>query len=239
MRVTRSMPAPPAGPVPARISLRTSCGSCRAITCAIIAAQREPEQVDLLQTEGAHEHDGVSAIASIVAGVDPLEAPTPAVVEGDDRARGGDAVDDPRVPVVQDRGQVGEEHHRRARARAESPVGEADAAGLQVCVGASFQLVALIGPAPRWQWRLREVLLELGVDQPVLVGEAGLDPAADVVDDRLRLPGLDGVQRRGGHDARRHLSTSFPACRSVSTGPTCTPTTWVPCVLSSMRAALA
>ena len=40
-----------------------------------------------------------------------------AVVERDDAVVGGDAVDDPRVPVVEDRGQVVQEHHRNAVSR--------------------------------------------------------------------------------------------------------------------------
>src|SRR5438132_537330 len=51
----------------------------------------------------------------------------------------GDAVDDPRIPVVQHRAQVVEEDHRHAVARTELPVGEVrsahiDHAGRRVLV---------------------------------------------------------------------------------------------------------
>src|SRR5205085_545923 len=52
-----------------------------------------------------------------------------AVVEGDDAVLRGDAVDDPGVPVVEDRGQVGEEHHGDVRRRAEFTVGEGHPVG--------------------------------------------------------------------------------------------------------------
>jgi hypothetical protein len=68
------------------------------------------------------------AIAWIVFGVEPVEAPTP-VVERDDPVLCGNAVDDPRVPVVQHRGQVGEEDHRAVGLRAERAVGEIHSTG--------------------------------------------------------------------------------------------------------------
>jgi hypothetical protein len=88
------------------------------------AAHGEPEQVDLIQAQGADEGDGVPG--HLLDGRrrragGGTDAP---VVEGDDRVLGGDAVHDPGVPVVQDRGQVGEEDHRYPRARAELTVGE-------------------------------------------------------------------------------------------------------------------
>jgi hypothetical protein len=63
-----------------------------------------------------------------------------AVVEGDDSVFRGDAVDDPRVPVVQDRGQMVQEDHRDAGLRAELAVGEprpadVDGRGRRVLVG--------------------------------------------------------------------------------------------------------
>jgi hypothetical protein len=42
MRVTLLMPSPPAGPVPAMIILRTSCGSSCAITWAIMPPMEKP-----------------------------------------------------------------------------------------------------------------------------------------------------------------------------------------------------
>jgi hypothetical protein len=66
------------------------------------------------------------AISSMVFGVDPLDAPTPRL----SNVTRGDAVHDSRIPVVQDRGQVGEEDDRHSRAGAEPAVGELHAAGV-------------------------------------------------------------------------------------------------------------
>jgi hypothetical protein len=65
------------------------------------------------------------AIAWMVLGV----APVVAVVEGDDPAFGGEAVDDAGVPVVEDRGEMGHEDQWDAGRRAELPVGEVHATG--------------------------------------------------------------------------------------------------------------
>ena len=51
------------------------------------------------------------------------------VVEGDDVALLGDGVDDPRVPVIQLRGEVDEEDHRDPSLRPELSIGEGHAAG--------------------------------------------------------------------------------------------------------------
>ena len=113
-RVTLLMPSPPAGPVPARISLRTSCGSSLRDHLGDHAAHREAEEVDLLEAERPDEGDGV--VRHRLDGVRRRAGggADAAVVEGDDPVLRGDAVDDSGVPVVQDRGQVGEEDHRDA-----------------------------------------------------------------------------------------------------------------------------
>ncbi|MNT47620.1 hypothetical protein D3C72_1843510 [compost metagenome] len=51
-------------------------------------------------------------------------SPDPAIVEGDDPALCGDAVDNTRVPVVEHGHQVVQEDHRHAGIRAKLPVGE-------------------------------------------------------------------------------------------------------------------
>ena len=51
----------------------------------------------------------------------------------------------------------------------------------------------------------REVELDLRVEGALVVAEAGLDLAAEVVADRLGLPGLDGVERRAGDGGGRDL----------------------------------
>ncbi len=88
------------------------------------AAHGEAEEVDLVQTQRPDEGDGVlrhrlDGVRRRAGG--STDAP---VVERDDPVFRGDTVDDPRVPVVEDRGQVGEEDHRDAGLRAELPVGE-------------------------------------------------------------------------------------------------------------------
>ena len=69
------------------------------------------------------------AMASIVSGVSAGRGADAAVVEGDHAVPGGDAVDDARVPVVQDGGEVGEQDDGDAAARAQLPVGEVDTTG--------------------------------------------------------------------------------------------------------------
>ena len=48
-------------------------------------------------------------------------------------------------------------------------------------------------------------MLDLWVEGVLVVAEAGFDLAADVVDDRLGLTGLDGVERGGSHGGGRDL----------------------------------
>ncbi len=93
------------------------------------AAHGEAEEVDLVETQRPDEGDGV--LGHRLDGVrrragGRADAP---VVERDDPVLRGDAVDDPRVPVVEDRGQVGEEDDRDTGLRAELAVGEIHATG--------------------------------------------------------------------------------------------------------------
>ena len=128
IRVTFVIPSPPAGPVPARMTLRTSCGSSAAISWAIMPPIEKPRRSTCSRPSARmkataslrHRLDGVGRGAARGA-----DAP---VVEGDDPVLRGDAVDDSGVPVVQDGGQVGEEDHRDAGRRAELAVGEVDTA---------------------------------------------------------------------------------------------------------------
>ena len=70
------------------------------------------------------------AICSMVVGVAPLEAPTPRLSKVMTRCLAAMPSTTRRVPVVQDRGQVGEEDHRHPAARTELTVGELHAAGV-------------------------------------------------------------------------------------------------------------
>src|SRR6476619_6250669 len=67
MRVTFSMPSPPAGPVPARISLRTSCGSRSAIQADTVRAvtadslpRLDPDTATLAELAAARERSWVA-----------------------------------------------------------------------------------------------------------------------------------------------------------------------------------
>src|SRR2546428_10604151 len=91
--VTFSMPSPPAGPVPARISLRTSCGSSCTITWAIMPPMEKGEEVNLVETQRPDERNGVlrhrlDLVRRRTGG--SADAP---VVERDDQVLRGDAVD--------------------------------------------------------------------------------------------------------------------------------------------------
>ena len=92
------------------------------------AAHREPEEVDLLEAEGPDERDGVLRHRLDGGGRGAGRGADAPVVEDDDPVLGGDAVDDPGIPVVQDGGEVGEEDHGDAGGRADPAVGEVDAA---------------------------------------------------------------------------------------------------------------
>ena len=136
----------PAGPVPARITLRTSVGSSMAITWAIIPPSRSPGGRPPRNRAPRMKATASVAMASMLLGVEPLEAPTPRLSNVIDAVLRCDAVDDPRVPVVQDGSEVGEEDHRDTGPRAEVPVEEVDTGvtdGASRCV-----LVRLLDACP-------------------------------------------------------------------------------------------
>ena len=92
------------------------------------AAHREAEDVDLLEAQGPDERDRVTRHG--LDGVRGLagRGADAAVVEGDHVVPGGDAVDDSRVPVVKDGGEVADQDYGDAAARAQLAVGEVDTA---------------------------------------------------------------------------------------------------------------
>jgi hypothetical protein len=79
--------------------------------------------------------------------------------------------------------------------------------------------------------------LDARVEQRLVVVQRGFDRAAELVDDRLGAARLQRVERRVGDRGGRDLVGVEPRVRSVSTKPTCTPTTCVPWRLSCTRAA--
>ena len=107
-----SMPPPPRGPVPARIIRRTSSGACSATIWATPPPSENPNRSTLFEAQGADERDRVGAHLLDGGRHRPAGRADTAVVERDDAVVRGDAVDDARVPVVEDRGQVVQEHHR-------------------------------------------------------------------------------------------------------------------------------
>ena len=129
IRVTLSMPSPPAGPVPVRISLRMSSRFFERDDLGDHAAQREPEDVDLVEPERPDERDGVVRHCLDRVGHRAGGGADASVVEGDHAVLRGDAVDDAWVPVVEVRRQVREKDHRRTRLWAELAVGELHAPG--------------------------------------------------------------------------------------------------------------
>ena len=76
-RVTFVIPSPPAGPVPARMTLRTSCGSSAAISWAIMPPIEKPSRSTFSRPRARMKATASCAIASMVLGVEPPEAPTP------------------------------------------------------------------------------------------------------------------------------------------------------------------
>ena len=106
IRVTLSMPSPPAGPVPVRISLRMSSRFFERDDLGDHAAQREPEKVDLLEAERPDERDGVVRHGLDRVGHRAGGGADASVVEGDHAVLRGDAVDDAWVPVVEVRREV-------------------------------------------------------------------------------------------------------------------------------------
>ena len=99
--MTFLMPSPPAGPGAGEDQLADQLRLVPGDHLGDHAAHREAEQVDLVETERADERDGV--LGHRLDGVRRLagRGTDAAVVEGDHLVLGGDAVDDPRVPVVQ------------------------------------------------------------------------------------------------------------------------------------------
>jgi hypothetical protein len=93
-------------------------------------AEREAEEVDLVMAEPADEGDGVGGHLVDRVRHRSARRADPAIVNGDHVAPGGDPIDDAGVPVVQDSGQVVQEHERHAAAWPELAVGELHATGL-------------------------------------------------------------------------------------------------------------
>lgn len=81
------------------------------------AAHGEAQQVDSGQAQRPDEGDGVFRHRLDGSGGRAGAGADAPVVERDDPVCGGEAVDDPGVPVVQDRGQVGDQDERDAGAR--------------------------------------------------------------------------------------------------------------------------
>ena len=129
IRVTFVMPSPPAGPVPARISLRTSCGSSAAITWAIMPPIEKPRRSTCSRPSARMKATASFAIASMVLGVEPLEAPTPRLSKVMTRCWAAMPSTTRGSQLSKHGGQVGEEDHRDAGLRAELAVGEVDTPG--------------------------------------------------------------------------------------------------------------
>ena len=121
-------PPAPAGPVPARISAAYERRVVQRDHLRDTAADRKAEQVDLLVSERANERGCVGGHLVEIGGRLATGRADATVVEDDHVSFCGDAVDHARVPVVEHRGEVVQEHQRDIAAWAELPVGERCAA---------------------------------------------------------------------------------------------------------------
>lgn len=83
------------------------------------AAQREAEKVDLRETKSLDERDRILRHVGDVNRGLAARAAHAAIVEDDDAAAGGDAVEDLRVPVVEHGREVVQEDHRHSAALSE------------------------------------------------------------------------------------------------------------------------
>jgi hypothetical protein len=99
--------------------LRTSSGRVCAIACATKPTQREAEKVDLREAEGLDEGNRVARHVGDARRGLAARAAHAAIVEDNDVALAGDAVEKPGVPVVEHGRQVVQEDHRHAAALAE------------------------------------------------------------------------------------------------------------------------
>ena len=107
-----SMPPPPRGPVPARIMRRTSSGACSATIWATPPPSENPKQIDLVNPRARMNAIASVPICSTVVGTDPPVAPTPRLSKAMTRWCAATPSMIAWVPVVEDRGQVVQEHHR-------------------------------------------------------------------------------------------------------------------------------
>ena len=141
IRVTWSMPSPPAGSGAGEDELAHELRLLLRDHLRDEAAEREAEEIDLIEPQRADEGDGVPRHRGNGRGRRPLRSADAAVVEGDHPVVGGDAVDDPRIPVVQDRTQVVQEDHRHARVRPEPAVGESRSADVDRSAVGAFSVL--------------------------------------------------------------------------------------------------
>src|SRR5438046_2713201 len=126
-RATLLMPSPPAGPVPAMIILRTSCGSISTISCAIMPPIENPKRSTRSKPIALMNVMASVAICSIEVAGGRADA---SIVERDHVVLRRETVDNSRIPVVEDGSQVDQEHHRGAGiVRPELPIRELHSAG--------------------------------------------------------------------------------------------------------------
>jgi hypothetical protein len=77
MAATSLMPPPPAGPVPARISRRTSAGRMTASRCAMKPPSENPSRSTCFKPLASRNAAASRAISATLSGVTPPERPTP------------------------------------------------------------------------------------------------------------------------------------------------------------------
>jgi hypothetical protein len=145
------MPLPPAGAGAGEDQLADQLGLVLGDHLGDHAAHGESVKIDLVETQRADEPDGV--LGHRLDGVWRLASggTDAAVVEGDHPVLCGDAVDHPRVPVVEVPCQMHEEDHGHTGIRTELPVRESrsadiDGIRLRVLVGGGHSDTLLTGP---------------------------------------------------------------------------------------------
>ena len=122
------MPAAPCGAADARTSRRHGRPGQRDLL-GDEAADREAEQVDLVEVHRGEEREGVAGHLLDGVGVVPVEPPTPALSNGDDPPVARQRVDQRGIPVVEVPAEMLEKDKRHATLAAGVTVRVVDAVG--------------------------------------------------------------------------------------------------------------
>ena len=159
------MPGAPFGPVAARISRRTSAGRTQRDLLRDEPADREPEEVDLVEAERGDERDHVPGRVRDGRSELAARGADARVVDQDDLALGCERVGERWIPVVQVAAEVLQHHERQVGRAPEAAVGELHACGLDE-LGLSGVVAGLCGYGrhPRYLRGRWNVMTAVGAD---------------------------------------------------------------------------